>query len=91
MLCLWKKNASKEIKEMTTAVRIECPKCRWGFKYKDSHINQGFLKAKCKHCSNLFFFKITLTGVNVEVFQDKPDAPVHTLKEAKQITNQRPY
>ena len=53
--------------------RIECPKCHWGYEFKDSFINKGFLKGKCQHCENEFFFKITVTGVNVEVTQELPE------------------
>jgi hypothetical protein len=44
----------------------------------------GFLKGKCDHCGNVFFFKITITGINVDVLQEIPEGtPCVTLEEAK--------
>jgi hypothetical protein len=69
---------------MQATFRIECPKCLWGHEFKDSYINMGFLKGKCQHCGNEFFFKITVAGVNVEVSQELPEGvPCATLPEVE--------
>ena len=70
---------------MNLAFRMDCPKCKWGYAPLNSHINQGFLKGKCTHCENKFFFKITVTGINMEVEQELPEGqPCKTLPEAKE-------
>jgi hypothetical protein len=64
--------------------RIECPQCHWGHEFKDSYINDGFLKGKCAHCGNEFFFKITVSGIQIDVSQTFPEGiPCKTLDEAK--------
>jgi len=69
---------------MQTTFRIECPKCHWGHEFKDSYINMGFLKGKCSHCGNDFFFKVAVSGIQVDVLQDLPgDVPCMTLDGAK--------
>lgn len=71
---------------MEITFRIECPKCHWGHEFLNSYINMGYLKGKCNHCGNIFFFKATIMGVSVEVSQDLPDGvPCATLPEAKEI------
>jgi hypothetical protein len=63
--------------------RIECPKCHWGHEFRDSYINKGFLKGACDHCENVFFFKVSVTGVDVQVCQELPnDTPYEILLEA---------
>ena len=70
--------------KMQIPFRIECPHCHWGHTFKDSYINQGYLKGKCEHCGELFFIKITVTGVNVEISKELPaNIPCATLPEAK--------
>jgi hypothetical protein len=50
----------------------------------DDYVNEGFLKGKCQHCGNVFFFKVTVMGVTVEVSQDLPEGvPCRTLPEVK--------
>jgi len=69
---------------MKYAFRLECPKCHWGKEIKGRYINQGFLYGKCQHCGHKFYFKITVTGVNVQVENDLPEGnPCGTLDEAK--------
>ena len=69
---------------MMLSFRIECPKCQWGHPFKDRYINNGFLIGKCSHCGNKFYFKITVTGVDVKVQQENPVGQVcKTLEEAK--------
>jgi hypothetical protein len=69
---------------MKIGFRIECPQCHWGHSFKDSYVNEGFLKGKCEHCGNIFFFKVTVTGVNIEVCQAlSENTPCKTLPEAK--------
>ena len=65
--------------------RIECPRCHWGHEFRDSYINKGFLKGVCQHCGNIFFFKITVMGVDVQICQELPkeDTPYETLPEAR--------
>jgi len=50
--------------------RVECPKCRWGYGPKPGDINEGYLKATCGHCQNVFFFKVAVNEVKVEVCQE---------------------
>jgi hypothetical protein len=46
----------------------------------------GFLRGKCSHCGNEFFFKVTLSGVQVDILQDLPEGvPCMTLDEAKPV------
>lgn len=58
---------------MMFTFRIECPKCKWGHEFRDSYVNQGWLKLCCSHCDNEFFTKITVSGVNVDTRQELPD------------------
>lgn len=74
---------------MKMAFRIECPKCYWGHSFSNDYINMGYLKGKCDHCGNIFFFKVQVMGVKIEICQDQPmdDAgplPVNVLPEAKE-------
>jgi hypothetical protein len=69
---------------MQMAFRMDCPKCHWGHDVRASYINQGFLYGKCQHCGNKFYFKINVTGVNIEIEQELPEGqPCTTLEEAK--------
>lgn len=52
---------------MKISFRVECPFCKWGYKILSSHINQGYLKTVCLHCRNRFYFKIAITGVQIDV------------------------
>jgi transposase-like protein len=70
---------------MKVAFRIECPKCKWGHPFSNEYINQGFVKGKCNHCGNVFFFKISMTGFSVEVSQEYPNLPVKSLDEVKYV------
>lgn len=63
---------------MQVTFRIECPKCHWGHEFKDSYINMGYLKGKCQHCGNEFFWKIDVTGINVDVVQKLCEGDVCT-------------
>ena len=66
---------------MQMTFRMDCPACKWGNKIKSSYINQGILKIKCSHCGKPFYFKVTVTGINIEVFQEKPkNSPCKTVK-----------
>ena len=68
---------------MQILFRMECPECHWGHEVKNNYINQGFLKGKCRHCGNIFYFKVNITGINVLVKQDLPKGqPCKILKEA---------
>lgn len=72
---------------MQMTFRIECPKCHWGHEFKDQYINMGFLKGRCDHCKNDFFFKVAVSGVQVDVLQDLSEGvPCQTLDEAKTAT-----
>jgi hypothetical protein len=74
---------------MQISFRIECPHCHWGHIFKDSYINQGYLKGKCEHCGEPFFFKITVTGVSVETSKELPQGiPCATLPEAKELSDE---
>ena len=55
---------------MELIFRIDCPKCNWGHEVKNSYINRGFVKGKCAHCGNPFFFKLKVMGVNLQVEQE---------------------
>jgi hypothetical protein len=66
---------------MEISFRIECPKCHWGFEFQNFYINQGYLKGKCNHCRNEFFFKVTVMGFKINVSQKLPKGvPCATLK-----------
>jgi hypothetical protein len=74
---------------MQISFRIECPHCHWGHIFKDSYINMGYLKGKCEHCGEAFFFKITVTGVDVEINRELPQGlPCVTLPEAKEALDE---
>jgi hypothetical protein len=69
---------------MKITFRIECPQCHWGHDLRDDYVNEGFLKGKCQHCGNVFFFKVAVMGMTVEVSQELPKGvPCRTLPEAK--------
>jgi hypothetical protein len=53
--------------------RIECPHCNWGVEFRDSYVNQGWLRLHCNHCDKEFFNKITVTGVKVETQKELPE------------------
>jgi predicted Zn finger-like uncharacterized protein len=53
--------------------RVECPKCGWGYAVKDAQINAGFIRVTCDHCRNRFWFKLTLSDINLKVSQDLPE------------------
>ena len=58
--------------------RLECPKCKWGHEFRDSYVNQGWIKLHCTHCENEFWTKIAVTGIKIEIEQDLPEgAPGH--------------
>jgi len=67
---------------MKLTFRVECPHCHWGYAMTESDINKGFIKAQCSHCQNTFFFKISVTGVNIEVQKEinNTDIPVREKK-----------
>jgi len=70
---------------MQLTFRIECPECNWGHKFRDAYVNEGWLKGKCHHCGNIFFWKIKVTGVQIEVDQNLPEGkPCKTLLEAQE-------
>jgi hypothetical protein len=54
-------------------IRIECPKCCWGYAYRHEEVNKGYRKAKCIHCGNEFWYKITINKIDIDVCQDRPD------------------
>jgi len=63
--------------------RVECPHCKWGKSVHAAHINQGYLKGRCQHCDEIFYFKITVKGIEVEYHKKLPEgAPCTTLVEA---------
>lgn len=65
---------------MQITFRIECPHCHWGHKFKDSYINMGFIENSCDHCGKILFFKVTVTGVQIEVLKEIPkDTPYESL------------
>jgi hypothetical protein len=58
---------------MKITFRIDCP---------HKNVNMGFLKATCRHCEKQFFFKITVTGINIEIKKKlDPDIPCSMIKE----------
>jgi predicted Zn finger-like uncharacterized protein len=54
-------------------LRVECPKCGWGYAVKDAQLNMGYVKVTCDHCSNEFWFKLTVSDINLKVSQDLPE------------------
>ena len=69
---------------MKMTFRLECPQCHWGHEFSNDYINMGYLKGKCAHCENEFYFKVTVMGVNIEISQNLPDnVPCMTLAEVK--------
>jgi len=71
---------------MKLMFRVECPKCLWGYGPSPNDVNQGFVEAKCQHCGNAFFFKITVNDVKVEVKQILPnDVPCHSASNDTQL------
>lgn len=65
---------------MKIAFRIECPHCKWGYEWRDSYVNQGWLEAECAHCGENFFFKISIPTVDV---QTSPGLPECMQKEER--------
>ena len=66
---------------MQMTFRIECPNCNWGHEFKNSYINQGYLKTRCQHCKELFFFKIIVGNVHIDVTHLPPDVPYTALPD----------
>jgi hypothetical protein len=63
--------------------RVECPHCKWGRSIQAGHINQGYLKGRCVHCDEIFYFKITVKGIEVDFCKELPEGvPCMTLAEA---------
>jgi transposase-like protein len=52
---------------MQLNLRIECPHCKWGYKWDDNYINSGWNKLQCKHCNREFKVKITISGFQIEI------------------------
>lgn len=70
---------------MMIAMRIECPHCKWGYPWRDSFINQGWLAHRCPKCNKKFFNKVTVMGFSVETHRELPEGmPCQTLPEAKE-------
>lgn len=53
--------------------RVECPHCKWGHPIRTAYINQGYLKATCNHCSETFFYKIVVKGIEVDYVKELPE------------------
>jgi hypothetical protein len=52
---------------------------------RDAFINQGFLRGKCAHCDESFFFKLTVKGIEVEYHKELPlDTPCKSVEEYKE-------
>lgn len=75
---------------MQITFRIECPHCHRVYKFKDSLINRGFLKDTCSYCGKAFFFKIAVTGVQIEVLKSPPDVIYESLIPLEQETYYKP-
>jgi DNA-directed RNA polymerase subunit RPC12/RpoP len=83
----WRKKppAVQKGNNMQIPIRIECPHCHWGHSFSSSYINQGYLKGKCDHCGEAIFFKVIITGFNIEINKELPaGVPCRTLPEAKE-------
>ncbi len=58
---------------MKLAFRIECPRCHYGYEWRDAYVNQGWLELRCNHCDEMFYTKINIPTVSVETSAERPD------------------
>ena len=77
---------------MKLVFRIECPYCHWGIEFKNSYINQGWVRVKCDHCGEQSYTKIAVTGIKIETEKELPEgAPGKMKKCSKCDEDAGPY